>query len=782
MMPKVLTYILVVLAAGMLLTSCSNTKKLAEGESLFLGGKVAINDKLASKSERKMLEGDLEDAIQPTPNKKLLGMRLKLTAYNFTGDPKKPKGLRNWLRNKLGEPPVLTSKFNMGNTNQLLTHLLENRGYFYPTVKATLQTKRKKTKVYYEVLTGPQYKLREITYVNKGSTLESFIAQQQEKSLLSKGVPYNFDMIRVEMERIDRQLKELGYYYFRPDYLLAQIDTTVGDHQVDVFLKVEKDIPEEAREQYFIKDIFIYPDYRENNRRRNQGKDTLAAAKADTAIVAPDTLHYERYYIIGKTKKYRPIVFEQAMQFTPGDPYNRTDHNTSLNRLVNIGTFKFVKNDFQPAGPNKLNAFYYLTSYPKKSMRAELSGLTKNDSRIGSQISLSWRNRNTMRGAELFNIKGTAGFETQFGGGVKRPNIYQFGLEPSLTFPRFVIPFISPSTSSVFVPRTTMRVGYDLLLRQSLYALHSFKAGYGYAWKEDIRKEHQFFPINITYVRTDTFNRDSTAALNYSNLIFNGLIIGPTYQYTFNSRGNGAPHHSDIYFDGLIDLSATLIGTVQGANVNQVPNDGVKEILGTPYAQYAKIQSDLRYYINYTPNVNSIWANRLLIGFGVPYGNSSQLPNVKQFFSGGNSSLRGFPSRLVGPGTFLYNQDAGRTFLETAGDIKLEASSELRAQLINFLHGAIFIDAGNIWMYRESTLFPGGKFDANRFYKELAVDIGAGLRFDFKILVLRLDLAFPIRKPWLPEGERWVADNLRFGDPVWRKENLILNLGIGYPF
>lgn len=780
-MNKHLLHIFLVFFCAILLCSCSNTRHLADGESLFLGGHVKIKDKETTKRERKIIAKDLEDAIQPTPNTTVLGIRLKLTIYNIAGTPKKNKGPRYWLRNKIGEPPVLTGRFNMESSQALVSNILENRGFFYPKVTGMTETKRKKTKAYYEVYTGVQYKIRNVEYVTDSTRVSENVAAQKEKTLLKKDAPYNLDLIKGERERIDRQLKEIGYYYFRPDYLLAKVDTTVGQHQVDIFMNVKKNIPDEAREQYYIKSILIYPDYKIGDMRRNKKKDIKTLVN-DTVAKKNDTLFYNQYYIIGNTKKYKPFVFTQAMQFAPEEVYNRKDQNTSVNRLVNMGTFKFVKNDFEPAGPNRLNAIYYLTSYPKKSMRAELSGLTKNDSRVGSQLSLSWRNRNALKGAELLAIKGSAGFETQFGGAVKRPNTYQFGLVPSITFPRFVIPFLHPKSSSVFVPRTSVKLGYDLLLRQKLYALHSFKGAYGYAWKEDIRKEHQFFPVNITYVRTDTFNKDTIININYSNLVFNGIIVGPTYQYTYNSRGNGSPHHNDIYFDGLIDLSANILGLVQGADVNKTPKDGPKKLLGTPYAQYVKLQADLRYYINYTPNPNSIWASRLLLGFGIPYGNSSQLPNIKQFFSGGNSSLRGFPSRLVGPGEFHYNQNKSATFIETSGDIKLELNSEVRTQLINFIHGAIFVDAGNIWMYRKNPLFPKGEFSSKDFIKEIAADVGAGLRFDFKILVLRLDLAFPIRKPWLPEDERWVLNDLHFGNHTWRKENLILNLGIGYPF
>jgi outer membrane protein assembly factor BamA len=408
--------------------------------------------------------------------------------------------------------------------------------------------------------------------------------------------------------------------------------------------------------------------------------------------------------------------------------------------------------------------------------------MTKNDSRAGSEVSFSWRNRNTFRGAELLAIKANVGFESQFGGGVSQPPTYQFGLEPSITFPRFVVPLFDPRSSSVFVPHTKVSVSYDILLRSNLYDLRSFKTSYGFIWKENIKSEHQFYPLNFIYVRTDTLNKDTILNINYGNLVFNGVILGPTYQYTYNSRGNRPPHHHDVYFNGLADLSANVLGLVQGTDVNKNPGDAPKQLLGAAYAQYIKLQADFRYYMNYNSNPNSIWANRIMIGYGLPYGNSTQLPNIKQFFSGGNSSLRGFPSRLVGPGRFYFRDASGKQlYLETYGDIKLELNSELRAQLINFVHGAVFIDAGNVWTYRPVPQYPRGEFTGN-FYQDLAVDVGLGLRFDFKILVVRLDLGMPVRKPWLTEGQQWVYNNLDFGNSAWRKENLVLNLGIGYPF
>lgn len=755
------------IAAVWLLTGCSNAKYLPKGTSLYVGSSVNFNNHKAEKREEKVMKEDLELSVRPEPNKKLLGMRLKLAIYNRVDTPKKEKGLRYWLKYKVGEPPVLLSDVNIGFNQQIMSNLLENHGFFFPIVNSTVKTKNRKSKVKFVIVTEDQYKLRNISYPDSGKTqVYSDLYPMHRKSLLKPGDPYNLDVIKGERERINQGLKNKGYYHFLPDYIYALTDTTVGNKQVDIEIKIKDDISEKAGTRYHINNVYINPDY---------------ALDKDSVQDLSDTLKYEDYIIVGNTTRYRPSLFRVPMQYTPGELYNRTDQAISLSRLVNMGTFKFVKNEFKEvpdAFEPRLDVFYALTPYPKKSLQTEIGAVTKNDSRAGSQISIKWKNRNALKGAELFTIKLSGGFETQYSGAVRRPNTYQAGIEPSLTIPRFVIPFLDPHTSGRYIPKTVIKVGYDLLVRNGLFRLHTFQAGYGFNWKEDARKEHEFFPFNITYVKADTLNSDSASAINFSNLLFNGLIIGPRYTYTFNTRGEGNIHKHDFYFTGELDLSATVIGLSQSTSIDEPQ----KRFLGAIYAQYAKTTLELRHYNNYSSKKSAIWANRLFAGIGIPYGNSYSLPNVKQFFSGGNSSLRGFRSRLLGPGTFNEQYNTGNiTFIETNGDIKLEANSELRTKLYSFLHGAVFVDAGNIWMYRPSANFPGGQFTSS-FMKQIAVSGGAGLRLDFSILVLRLDFGIPLRKPWLPDGDRWVFNEIEFGNPVWRQQNLIFNLAIGYPF
>ncbi len=754
----------ILLIVALTIASCSNTKRLAEGESLFLGSNVTIEDKETTAKVRDILEEDLEGAVRPKPNRTVLGVRFRLSMYHLAGPVEKEKGIRNWLRNKVGEPPVLTSSFDPDYNEKLIANILNNKGFFYPEVTTELITKNKKTKALFHVNTGHQYKIRKTYFEEDTTRISKDIAATKGGTFLLEDMPYSLDLVKGERDRIDKILKERGYYYFKPDYILVRVDSNVGTHQMDMYVTLKhNEMPSEAKKIYRIRDVFVFPNYRITSNRNDTSK--------SAAVVS------DGYKVIDRRNTFRPIVFRQAMQFGPGDVYNRTDHNISLNRLLNLGTFKFVKNRFETFDdPDPImDVYYYLTPLPKRSLRFEIGALTKSDSRAGSRASISLRNRNAFRGAELLQLKLSGGFEAQYGGLVRQPNTYHAGAEASITVPRFVVPFVTIPPSSMYMPQTFVKAGYMLETRNRLFRIHSFKTSYGFAWKEDARKDHQFFPINITNVRTDTLGTTESQNLNYGNLVFNGLIFGPTYQFTYNSQISGKKRRA-FYFDGQVDLSGTYSGIGHRANYGDRPD----QIFGMDMAKYLKFQTDFRYYSNI--NSKTSWANRLLIGAGIPYGNSVQLPNVKQFFSGGNSSLRGFRSRMMGPGTFNeFYLTGNRSYIELLGDLKLELNSELRFEIYNFLKGAVFADAGNIWLYNDHPDFPGGKFNSE-FYKEWAASMGVGLRFDFSILMLRLDLGTPVRKPWLPEGSRWVFNQMEPGDPNWRKENLILNIAIGYPF
>lgn len=750
----------------MFVTSCSNIKYLPEGELLYTGGKVKVEGSEVSKKESKHLKKELQGLLRPKPNSKFLGLRPKLLIYNLAGEPKKEKGIRYWLRNKVGEPPVMFSQVDLDYNSSLLQNYSENKGYF--KVRTTADSSRIKRKVHaeYTVLPGKRYHIKSIRFPSDSTSLGSAVAVTQDKTLLQIGEAYDLTKIKAERVRIDARLKEQGYYYFDSDFLKMQVDSTVGTYQVDLIMKVKNETPAQARTVYTINDIFIYPNYSIRN------KDTLGTANS--------VEHYNDFTIIDPEKIFNPRIFDRSMYFHKGDLYNRTNHNLSLNRLVNLGTFKFVKNQFRVADSldGKLDAYYYLTPLPKKSIRVEVLAKTNSANYSGTELNVNWSNRNTFKGAELLTITAFGGLEVQVSGLNKGFNVYRAGTEASLIWPRFITPF-NLTSSGGFVPRTKATLGYEFQHRSKLYSLNSFKGSFGYLWKENIRKEHQLNITDIIYVSpvnvSPLYREQIAANPTLEKVIEKQLIFGPTYAYTYTNTMESSRKNT-VYYKSIVDVAGTAAGLLSGANIRK---GDAKTIFGVTFSQYIKSENEFRHYFKL--GADSQLASRILIGAGYGYGNSEELPFIKQFFIGGTNSIRAFRARSIGPGSYNPETQTSSFLPDQSGDIKLEFNTEYRAKIYGILKGAVFVDAGNIWLMNQNPLKPGAEF-TKKFIDEIAVGTGFGLRFDLSFLLLRTDLAFPLRKPYLPEGRRWVLDQVSFGSSQWRKENLVFNLAIGYPF
>jgi outer membrane protein assembly factor BamA len=745
---------------------CSNTKYLPEGDLLYTGSSVKVKDSVIKKKDRKALENELEDILRPKPNKKILGLRPKLLIYNLAGEPKKDKGIRHWLRNKIGEPPVLFSQVDLDYNVAVLRNFSENRGYFKTRVSADSTARNKRVTAEYTVWPKRQYKIKSVQFPEDSSALGKTIARTRRRTLLKEGNPYDLEIIKLERERIDARLKEKGYYYFNPDYILAQVDSTKGDHEVNIKLKIKDETPDKATIAYKINKIVVYPNF--------------SVLKDSVTYKKEDIVQYKDFTIIDSAHTFKPRIFDRTLYFKKGDLYNRKNHNLSLNRFVNLGTFSFVKNEFRVSDSikNTLDAYYYLTLLPKKFIRAEVIGKINSASYTGSEINVNWNNRNIFRGAELLTISVFGGADFQLSGENKGQNIYKLGGETSLTWPRFVTPF-KIEGSSEFVPRTKATVRYEYQKRIQLYALNSFKTSFGYLWKENIRKEHQLNVVDITYVSpnnvTAAYREDILADPSLGKVIEKQLIFGPTYSYTYTNRMQKRKKNT-FYFNGEVDLAGNATGLITGANIKQ--GDTIK-IFDVPFSQYVKIKADFRHYFKL--GKESELASRIILGTGFAYGNSTTLPTTKQFVVGGTNSIRAFRARSLGPGSYQAPILSNSYLPEQSADLKLEFNTEYRAKIYGLMKGALFVDAGNIWLLNADPNKPGAEISKD-FMKQIAVGAGAGLRFDFSFLILRTDLAFPLRKPYLPEGERWVIDDINFGSGSWRKENLILNIAIGYPF
>jgi outer membrane protein assembly factor BamA len=754
------------------LASCHESKYLTANQTLYSANKTQVQSSAGmTKKEQKKWAENMEGYLRPPLNGKTLGFRLKLWIYNIAGTTHKTKGFKHWLKYKVGEGPVLVTPQILKNNADVLQSHLENKGFFHDTVIVTTFVKDKHLTATYTAQVGPRYTINKIDYPDDSDQVSNQIDTLQRRSLLKKGDFYDLEAIKDERIRIDERLKNRGFYYFNPDYLIVDLDTAVGNHQVDLFMRLKEEMPDPARKVYRINNVTVFANYLNKN-------DT----NAKLAYTTP-----EGYHVVDNAQYLRHSVFSRTLIIKPGDIYKETDHNTSLSRLVSLGVFQFVKPRFESASNadtnTKLNLYYYLTPSQKKSLRFDVTALTRSDNTTGTEASVTWRHRNLFRGAELFSIRVYGGLAGQTVGknattGEKEVVFTRrAGIDLNLYIPTIVSPF-NLNTSSKFVPRTKIGLGYDIFEQSSQYTLTSSHVSFGYQFKNRITSENGITVLGINYVRPSNINPAYQARIdtirNLEYAIQPQFIIGPSWNFNYNSilDPRNARRANNIWFNANLDLSNNLLGIFSGANFNKTGKQ--KDIFGAPFAQYMRFEADYRNYYSFSKYSQLV--TRVVAGVGIPYGNSSILPYVKAFFAGGTNDIRAFRARALGPGSY-YAGDPNKdpTIPDQPGDVKMEFNIEYRAKLFGLVRWAIFTDWGNVWTFRGDSTRPGAVFTPH-FLNDFAVGAGTGLRFDLTVVVLRIDIAVPIRTPWKPEGSKW---NFHTTTDI---SDMVLNLAIGYPF
>ncbi len=759
-----------ILLCTILLTSCSVRRFLPAGERLYSGSTIKIEKDSATSTTAKSLKKTMKLAVTPKSNKFLLGQPYKVWWWYKIGEPKKEKGLKAFLRKRLGEPPVLASRVNAKAGAENMQSLMENLGYFHTTIQGdTSHVGSYFVKANYTAQVKPQYKIAKIEWVGDSNALSKILQNNSKRSgLLKVGNPYRLSDITTERDRLDLFLKTKGYYFFNPDYLMAYIDSTIGNRKVHLYLNIKKTTPDEAKHAYTINEIHVYPSY------------SLTSANMDTA--KNNFVVFDKLKINDSEKKFKPSLFATTITFRPGSIYNSRQQNATLNRMIGLGAFKFIKNRFEAVKDTTkidtshlLNVYYYLTAAKKKSIQAQIDGTTKENNFIGSQLSVNWKNRNAFRGAEQLAAKVYGGFETSTNKEVRINNL-RLGTEVSLTMPKYAIPFFKVKENNFYPPKTTLLLGYEWFKKDIFFIKNLFRFQYEFTWKPNLQTQFTVAPVAVSYLQatnvTDSFQKE--IAINPSLLlsVYSEAVLGTFVSYTRTSSFRA--RRNKTYFNASVDLSGNVVGLATGAKEYRSKN-----IFGVPFAQYVKLDADYHFTRKMINNME--WANRLQIGVGLPYNNSRLLPFTKLYTIGGSGSIRGFRTLTLGPGTYKPTPDDQRFFQIIGGDYKLLGNTELRLPFTKQLSGALFVDAGNVWT-KDTTLFGIQGQLSKKFLKEIAVATGIGIRFDATVLLIRVDLGMPIRKPYLPDGERWVFNKIDIGSNAWRKENLILNIAIGLPF
>lgn len=773
-----------------LLSGCTAMKLVPADKVLYTEADIKLKPEGRVRAKKKIKEL-LDQNILPKPNTKILGMRPGLWFFYKAGNPEK-KGLKSFMKNKLGQAPVYMSDIDNEHIAQVLKAHLINNGYFQSEVTSEVEVKGKKGKVTYTARVHRPYIIRDISFPRM-DTLFTNIDSVKADSYLKTKQRYDLNRLKAEQERIEEALENLGFFYFDDRHLIFEADSTVGERQIDLMLTLEPGVSGKAKRIYQIGEINIFPDY------------TLSD---DTLSVIADTIKIDGLNYIDRRNNYRPETITKVINFRPGKIYRSLDREYTLRHLMSLGSFKFVDIRFDQSEKDSflLNTSIYLTPHLKKSIRGEVQLVSKSNNFVGPGISVRFTNRNFLGGSEQFRITANTSYEVQVSRNIPNPlNAFEFGLESGLSVPRLISPLKVNYPSRRYLPTTEVSLGFRLQQRIGFFRLNSFNLSAGYTWRENTLKTHELYPVDISYVQLGKPSDEFQTLLERNSFLRNSFqnqfIIGSRYSYTLNTQLNEQRQseyretefqRSHFYFNGNLDIAGNLMNLVQKTLSNNQEADRTK-IFGTAYSQFVRGEVDVRYYYNL--DKHNMMATRIIVGTGYAYKNSTTMPYIKQFSIGGSNSIRAFPARTIGPGTFNIKDEfskeqnpgndspaTARMFIDQRADIKLEGSAEFRFDIVGFLKGAAFVDAGNIWLIREDADRPGGTFRKERFLTELAVGTGAGLRMDFNFFVLRFDLAFPLRKPYLPENERWVFDQIDFANPSWRSDNLILNIAIGYPF
>ena len=748
-------------------SACSVKKFIPEGEHLYTGYELTLETPI-ERRERQQLRSELESLVRPNPNSSILGQRFGLWAY-YKGQKEKPGFINRYLARKFGEEPVYISKVQPQRTEGILLNRLENKGYFLGKSSSEITRGRKYAQVAYTLTFGEAYRLATYTLQEDTTVLMKTIKEDLENTLLPVGSRFDLEKFKDERTRIDAMLKRKGYFNFNADLLIFEADTNqYADKQFDLVLRLKSNVPQRSLHPYTIQNIAVFPNFSISGSGR-----------------AGDTVHVRGVDIIQDELVFKPEYLEPYILFKNNTRFNPATSRLTSNRLSAIGNFRYVNIEFQQAdtvllenGTFPLNARVFLSPLNKRSVRAELQGVTKSNTFVGPGLVLNYTNRNVFQAGEIFTLRGNVGYEQQVASGQRDAlQSIELGLQANLIFPRVLFPVPVMNRFQIAIPKTRMGLGFEYQNRTDLYLIQSYNASFGYFWNVNRYAYHEFNPLALSVVNLARTTPAFEEILNSNPFLRRSFeqqfILGLNYAFNYNQLVD-EHRKTPLFFASTIDIAGNTLGAWNSIVNSRNP----ESFLGLEYAQYIKGDIDLRLYHRFT--TENLLVARFFGGVGAPLGNSVSLPFVKQYFSGGPRSVRAFRIRSLGPGSFVPQSIGTGGFFDQAGDIIIESNLEYRFPFNKYLKGALFVDAGNVWLFNENEALPGGKF-SSKWAEQLGVGAGFGLRFDIQIFVLRFDLAAPLRRPWLQPEERWLTD-VRIRERDWRRDNLILNFAIGYPF
>ena len=762
--PRITAYIgaLLLLIAT---AACSTTGRIPADEMLYTGLKDIRYDNADSVKLPDELKSEIRSAVNVAPNNywKLVGWRypfpLGLWVYNNWPNP--PKGFKHWIYEKLVEEPVLVSDVRPEVRTKMLDQLLDNNGYFRGATSYTLNKAKnpKKASISYTVYPGQPYPIESMELLPDTSHLYHLIDSFARKdSYLMSGMRYSTDSLSDARIRITNRVRNNGYYFFQPSYIEYLADTVQTPGKVAMRMVLASKIPDFCLRKYSTGHITV------NIFRANGGG-------------TPDTIQYPDITIVQMMpSRLRRRILPECIRFRPGRTFSVRDMNRTQTYLSRLGIFSGIEIEAIPdttSSPDnpRLNVQINCTFDKPLEVSVEANATSKSNSYIGPGLIVGVTNRNIFGGGEQLSVKLNGSYEWQTGSGRKGGifNSYEAGITTSLAVPRLIAPkFVRRSRYQLNWTRFQLHA--DLLNRPHYFRMAQFNMSMSYDWRVTRHIQNTFTPFKLTYTKlmntTEVFDSIMDANQAVALSFRSQFIPQMMYSFTFDKA---------LDRDNLINwqFSVQEAGNVFWSIYELSGKHGEKKLFGTPFSQFVKGTTQVVYNRRLT---GDNWlVGRIATGAAHAYGNASQVPYAEQFYVGGANSIRAFTVRSIGPGSYRAPEGTPEDNFDQTGTFKFEANLEYRFPIFGPLHGAVFLDAGNVWLLKDDPQRPGGKLQASTFLRDLALGTGVGLRFDIGMLVLRGDLGIGIHAPY-DTGHGGYYNMPSFG------KSLAFHLAIGYPF
>ena len=727
---------------------------------------------------------EVKSALAYKPNGSLLGSSSKrspfqvgLWIYNAYVD-KPRKGFNKWFFNSFAGTPVTISSVSPETRTKVATNILQNYGYFRGNVDYSLIDQRnpRKQRISYDIHLGEPYLLDSIRYVFRDSIQDSIIRATEKEAYLHRGDQFSTLNLTNEKDRVVSAFHNNGFYYYRPDYISYFADSTNTPYRVKLLVAADLDMPDVALRQFYFGNTSVYI---RQNRVITAGQQR---SRKGRGIQYDDSIQRRRLKIVfqGEHIPIAPRVVMKNFKFHSRQLFDQSRVDQTMTNLRRMDIFSGVKFTFTPRDTTGVNdtidTRLDLTMDQLINSEIDFSFTQKSNSQIGPAGGITISKRNAFRHGETLSVGLRGSYEwttrKQYGE-AERVNSYLAALDLSLSYPWIAFPWLNKRFYK-YPTSTEFKITLEQRKRAYYYRLMSSTIEATYGFQTSRSWSHQLTPLTVTY------NKMQNTTERFDSIVFNNqalyaslrdlFIPGQQYTITYDNTWNNRIRHT-MHFEGTVKQAGNflnLTNSLLGYNYHQKE----KLLLSTPYSQFLKFNFQLKNIFHLTEKTSL--ATRVQLGAIWSYGNSDYAPYSELFYVGGANSIRAFTIRSIGPGRYRDADGLG-FYLDQTGDIKIELNAEYRFPILNAFQGALFIDAGNVWLMRDDGYHDGGKLGDDGFFKTIALGTGFGLRYDLDFLILRLDLGVGIHAPY-DTGKSSYYNIRKF------KDSLGLHFAVGYPF